>query len=194
MDAPATTVLTEADLLKLGAQGLRFEVIDGEVVEMSPVGVRHAMVAGNAYDVLKPHVTANKLGYIFMDGLIYVLHVDPVTGIRKARIPDTSFVRKGRLPKDFDLSRPFPGAPDLAIEVVSPEETADELLAKIRDYFAYGTEQVWVLYPNQIELHQHIQGEKGSHVYTEGDTIDGGSLLPGLTIAVKDLFTIPEEE
>jgi Uma2 family endonuclease len=193
MDVPVTTILTEADLLKLGAQGLRFEVINGEIVEMSPVGIRHAIVAGNAYDVLKPHVTTNKLGYVFMDSLIYVLDVDPVTGVRKTRIPDTSFVRKGRLPKDFDLSRPFPGAPDLAIEVVSPDETADDLLSKIRDYFAYGTEQVWVLYPNPRELHQHIRGEKGNHVYTKEDTISGGSLLPGLTIAIKDLFVEPEE-
>jgi Uma2 family endonuclease len=192
MDVPATTILTEVDLLKLGAQGLRFEVIDGEIVEMSPVGIRHAIVAGNTYDALKPHVTASKLGYVFMDSLIYVLHVDPVTGVRKTRIPDTSFVRKGRLPTDFDLSRPFPGAPDLAIEVVPPEETADDLLAKIRDYFAYGTEQVWVLYPNPRELHHHIRGEKGNHVYTEDDTISGGTLLPGLTIAIKDLFVEPE--
>lgn len=193
MDKPLIkAIITEEDLVRLDAGGARYELADGELVEMSPVGVRHAEIAGNGYDILKPHVKANQLGSVYMDGLIYVLHIDPVTEKRTVRIPDISFVRKGRLPADFDRSRPFPGAPDLAVEVVSPDEGADELLAKIRDYFAYGTEQVWVLYPEQRELHQHIRGEKGIRVYLESDTLDGGTLLPGLTIPIAALFVVEE--
>ena len=160
---------------------------------MQPVGVQHSDIAGNTYDILKPFARANKLGEVRMDSLIFVLHADPEAGIRKTRIPDVSFVRKGRLPKDFDRSRPFPGAPDLAVEVLSPDEGADELLAKIRDYFAYGTDEVWVLYSDQQELHQHIRGEKGIHIFTAEDNITS-VLFPGLTIKITDLFLIPEAE
>lgn len=192
-DMPTTKVLTEADLLRLGAQGQRFEVIDGEIIEMMPVGVLHSDIAGNTYDTLKPFARANKLGEVRMDSLIFVLHVDAERGIRKTRIPDVSFVRRGRLPKGFDRSRPFPGAPDLAVEVVSPDEGADELLGKIRDYFAYGTDEVWVLYSEQQELHQYIRGEKASHIFTAEDTFTS-VLFPGLDIKIADLFILPEAD
>lgn len=135
-EAPVKTILTEADLLQLGAQDLRFEVIDGEIVEMLPVGILHLDIGLNVFRVLDPIVRDNKLGVVRTHGLIFILHHDPERGIRTTRIPDVSFVRRGRLPKGFDRSRPFPGAPDLAVEIVSPDEGADELLAKIRDYLA----------------------------------------------------------
>lgn len=190
LQTPITTKITEADLLRLGAQDILFEIIDGEIIEMQPVGVQHSDIAGNTYDILKPFARANKLGEVRMDSLIFVLHVDKEGSIRKTRIPDVSFVRRGRLSKDFDRSRPFPGAPDLAVEVVSPDESADELQAKIRDYFAYGTDEVWVLYSDK-ELHQYIRGEKSSHIFTVED-IFTSALFPGLNIKVADLFLIPD--
>jgi Uma2 family endonuclease len=193
MFTPIKTKITEADLLRLGAQDIKFEVIDGEIVEMQPVGVQHSDIAGNTYDILKPFARANKLGEVRMDSLIFVLHTDPEAGIRKTRIPDVSFVRRGRLSKDFDRSRPFPSAPDLAIEVVSPDEGADELLAKIRDYFAYGTDEAWVLYSEQQELHQYIRGEKGSHIFAAEDHFTS-ALFPNLDIKIADLFLIPEAD
>jgi Uma2 family endonuclease len=195
MDTPTLkTIITEDDLIRLDAQGKFYELVDGELVEMNPVGVQHSDITGNVYRTLYDFVTAHKLGRVNMDSLIYVLHIDPETGKRTARIPDTSFTRKGRLPKDFDRSRPFPGAPDLVIEVVSPGESADELMGKIRDYLRYGSEQIWVLYADPIELHQYIQAEKGSRIYFEDDILEGGTLLPGFSVRVGDFFVVPEGE
>jgi Uma2 family endonuclease len=188
------TILTEADLLRLGAQDQRFEVIDGEIREMSPVGYEHSTVVGNTYDVLSPHVKQHKLGYIHGDSLIYVLHVDSETGVRKTRIPDVSFIRRGRLPSKEARALPFHGAPDLAVEVVSPDDKADELLERIHDYFEYGAEQVWVLYPAWRELHQFIRGISGSFIFITGDVFTPGELFPGLTINISDLFREPDEE
>lgn len=188
------TILTEMDLLRLGAQDRRFEVIDGEIKEMSPVGYEHSTVVGNTYDVLNPHVKAHKLGYVHGDSLIYVLHVDEETGVRKTRIPDVSFIRRGRLPNKEARALPFHGAPDLAVEVVSPDDKADELLERIHDYFEYGTEQVWVLYPAQRELHQLIRGESGSHIFKAGDTFASGDLFAALRVNISDLFREPDEE
>jgi len=194
MDAVKVKPITLQDLLRLNMKEGRFEVIDGEIVEMSPVGFRHVIVAGNAYRVLYDFATPQKLGYVCTDNLIYILYIDPETGIRKTRIPDASFIRKGRLPKDFDLGLPFPGAPDLAVEVMSPDDSALELLAKIRDYFAYDTEQVWVLYPDQRELHQHIRGINQIRIYGEDDILTADSLFPGLEIKIKNLFALPDVE
>ncbi len=193
VESSIKTKITEADLLRLGAQDIWFEVIDGEIIEMQPVGVQHSDIAGNTYDILKPFASTHKLGVVRMDSLIFVLHVDKEEGIRKTRIPDVSFVRRGRLSKDFDRSRPFPGAPDLAVKVVSPDESAGEVLAKIRDYFAYGTDEIWVLYSEQKELHQYIRGEKGSHIFTAEDDF-ASVLFPGLSIKIADLFLIPEAD
>ncbi|MEZ4669306.1 MAG: Uma2 family endonuclease [Anaerolineae bacterium] len=192
VDSTIRTILTEADLLQLGAHDRRFEVIDGEIVDMSPVGIRHMDIGLNVFRVFDPIVQANKLGVVRTDGLIFVLYQDAERGIRTTRIPDVSFVRKGRLPQGFDRSRPFPGAPDLAVEIVSPDESADDLLAKIRDYLTYGTEHVLVLYPEQVELHQYIQGEKGSHIYAENDMFSL-TMFPGLQVRVGDLFVLPED-
>src|SRR5262245_59520642 len=194
MASTRVAFMTDQDLLRFAAEhkDWRFEVVEGEIVEMTPIGVLHNIVAGNAYIALKPFVDTDKLGYVFTDNLIYVLHEVPETGVRNTRVPDGSFVRKGRFPKDFDLSLPFPGAPDLAIEVMSPNDTADELMDRIKDCFKYGTEQVWVMYPKQRELHQHVRGETVIHVYGAEDTITAESLLPGFTLVVGELFTVPD--
>jgi Uma2 family endonuclease len=188
------TIITEADLFRLAANDRRFEIVNGEVVDMHPVGLRHSVVAGNIHDILKAYARQHKLGSVHMDSLIYVLQERSETGIRKTRVPDTSFIRKGRLPRDFDRSRPFPGAPDLAVEVVSPDEGADELMAKMKDYFEAGTEQVWVLFPEYNQLYQYIGEPSNVTGYTDRDTLDAGALFPGLTIAVSELFAEHEDE
>jgi Uma2 family endonuclease len=185
------TGLGDDDLLHLGSMDQWVEVINGEIIHMSPVGIQHVIIAANAYEILKPFVTTHKLGYVFTDSLIYVLERSPQGKVVLTRIPDASFVRRGRLTKDFDLKKPFPGAPDLAIEVVSPQETADTILEKVRDYLEHGSEQVWVLYSDHKEWHQYINGEDIVHIYRAGDTFEAPTLFPGLTIVIADLFTLP---
>jgi Uma2 family endonuclease len=191
MDAVKTTVLTERDLLRIGSERGKFEVIDGEIIQMSGAGELHVHIAGNIFVVLRAYVLPRKLGFVFGDNLIYVLHRDSESGVRRTRIPDASFVRKDRIPKDRDISLPFPGAPDLAVEVMSPDDTAIDLLSRVRDYFAYGSEQVWVLYPEQKELHQHIRGDSEIRIYTAADELDANPLIAGLKINVGELFAVP---
>lgn len=186
------TIITEEDLLRLGAQDQPVEVINGEIVKVPGVGVLHSIIAANVYRILYAFVTQNDLGYVFTDSLIYVLKRDPKGGVQKSRIPDASFIRKGRIPKDFDISRPFPGAPDLAVEVVSPDERAEDTLAKTDDYFEAGAQQAWVLYPERKVVCQYVQGSDVIHIYRGGDPIDTAALFPGLTISPSDFFVLPE--
>lgn len=192
-DAPAQTRLTVDDLLRMGANDERVEIVDGELVFMSPVGFLHARIVAQVFRLLDEFVTAQKLGYVLPDGLIFILEESSDGDICKSRIPDVSFIRKGRIPQDFDVHLPFPGAPDLAVEVISPGESEANLLSKIRDYLATGTEQVWALYPDERELHQYLRDDpKTICVYFGDDGIVVPTLFPGLSIAPADIFSLPE--
>jgi len=189
-----TSPITEADLLRLNAADGRVEVIDGEGVPMTPVGLLHALVAGSVYRALYAYAAEHRLGYVMGDSLIYVLDEDPQMGIRQTRIPDASFIRKGRLPAGDDLARPFAGAPDLAVEVLSPEDSALEMLAKVRTYFEAGTAQVWLVYPAQQEVHCYHREAAAVQTFRAADTISAEALFPGLKLAVADLFALPDVE
>lgn len=188
-DAPAKTVITIDDLLRLGAEDQWVEIVDGEVIPMSPTGFQHNFVTKRTFRVLDDFVEARDLGYIGGDGLIFVLHVDE-EGVRHTRIPDVFFIRKERLP-DFDFTKPFPGAPDLAIEVVSPSEDEETILDKLESYFTYGSEQVWVLYPAHKAVYQYFD-LKTVKIYRDDDVLTAESLFPGLEIQVSDFFTAPQ--
>jgi len=188
--APASAAITDSSLLRLSASAF-VEVVNGEIVTMSPTGFLHNIVTGNVYDILRTHVKQHRLGYVAGDGLIYVLRRD-ADSIRTARVPDVSFVRRNSIPA-FDFDKPFPGAPSLAVEVVSPSESEEETLAKIRDYLAYGTEEAWVIYPNQGEVHVYRRDTpKTIRVYTADDVLESEALLPGLSAHVSEFFTLPE--
>ena len=190
-----TIIITEDELLRLGADDKAFEVINGELVEMAPVGFRHVWLDFHVARLLHTFVESKQLGYILPDNLIYVLERDEQGGLRTTRVPDVSFIRRGRIPKDFDRSRPFPGAPDLAIEIVSPTEKPEDTLGKVRDYLRFGSEQVWVIYPEQGEIHQyHRDDTKIIHVYTGDDVIDTASLFPGLELKARALYELPPLE
>jgi len=192
MEAPrVANAVTLDDLMALGSDA-NVEVVNGEIVYMSPVGGLHHIITGNIYRTLDGHVVPNRLGIVFMDGLLYLLKENQ-QGLRGARVPDVSFVRKERIPKDWNMERPFPGAPDLAVEVVSPGDDVDELLERVRDYLEAGTAQVWVFYPRQKEIHQYRSSTPDIvRVYTGRDQIDVDELFPGLVLIAEDLFALPQ--
>lgn len=186
-------LITEAELMALGSDA-RVEVIEGEIVEMAPVGIRHQFVGGNIYHRLYDYVKEHGIGFVFYDALIYLLD-QRGKHLRGARVPDVSFVRKGLLPKGWNIDRPFPGAPTLAIEIVSPDDDAEDLLKRTRDYLRAGSEQVWIAYPSEREVHQHKSGVDTVRVYAKNDdVIDVEGLFPGLTLTVAEIFKLPELE
>lgn len=192
MDVSQTVLMTEQELMALDTDA-RIEVQDGEVVEMNPVGILHHLIAGNLYDALKPFVVQNRLGYVFMDGLLCLLDIAEGGGIRGAQVPDVCFIRKGRIPEGWNLERPFPGAPDLALEVVSPDDDPDELLGRVRKYLAKGSEQVWVAYPRQQEVHQYRSDSPDSlRVYRGQQMIEAESLFPGSRLLAEACFILPD--
>ncbi|MBI1257093.1 MAG: hypothetical protein GC204_06455 [Chloroflexi bacterium] len=180
--------VTLDDMMKLG--DARVEVINGVVVEMAPVGGLHHLFGGNLYRPLDAYVNERELGAIFMDGLLYLMNENS-RHLRGSFAPDVSFIRRENIPADWNLSLPFPGVPDLAVEVMSPGDTAEEIQTKIRTYLDKGTEQVWVLYPSTREIYQHRRGEQTVRIYQGSEQIDTESLFPGLILTLETIFKLP---
>ena len=151
----------------------------------------HAFVVNNVYNALSSYFSKHPLGYVFSDGLIYLMETEGEQ-LRGARVPDVSFVHKERIPADYDLNRPFPGAPDLAVEVVSPGDSAKDILTKVREYLSARSIQVWVLYPEQKELHQYLRDIDTVRLYAGDDIIDAEALFPEIKLITKALFKLPD--
>lgn len=188
-DGTLEKLLTVDDLMALGEDAM-IEVIDGEIVEMNPVGMLHHLVAGNIYRIIDGHVVKHKLGYVFMDGLLYLLFKEG-KGIKGAQVPDVSFVSHADMLTGWDIEKPFPGSPTLAVEVVSPGDDADDLLKRVRNYLKAGTSQVWVVYPQSKEVHQYLRGEESFRAYVDDATMHVESLFPDLTISLSAIFDVP---
>jgi Uma2 family endonuclease len=187
---PEAKTITLDDLMKLGSDA-RVEVINGELVEMSPVGGLHHIIVGNINRILDAYVLTHESGAVFVDGLLYLMHSDH-RGLTGAFVPDVSFLRKESIPADWDISTPFPGTPDLAVEVMSPGDSAVLALEKVRGCLQAGTEQVWVVYLEQRELHQYRRSDPDTvRVYREGEHIDAETLFPGIELSAEAVFKLP---
>jgi Uma2 family endonuclease len=187
------TRVTQADLQRLDAEDKWVEVEDGQIIESeNEVTALHVVIIQNLFRILDPFVRTYKLGIVFVDGLRYILAGTP-QDIERARKPDFSFVRAGRIPNDFDWAGDFVGAPDLAVEVASPGQTNTVLLPKITRYLQAGSEEAWLIYPWRRELHQYRRDAEAPVVYREAEVIDTSTLFPGLNLVLADLFVTEVE-
>ncbi|MGH7572932.1 MAG: Uma2 family endonuclease, partial [Gemmatimonadota bacterium] len=129
------------------------------------------------------HVRANALGVAYAAETGFILESDPDT----VRAPDAAFVRRERLKEAVDAAGFFPGAPDLAVEVVSPGDGNAEVEAKVAGWLEAGTRMVIVVNPVQRTV-QVYRGLNEVVLLKETDELDGGSVVPGWTVPVGDLF------
>jgi Uma2 family endonuclease len=184
------TGITQADLQQREAElgdDYWLEVENSMIVEvMRDMTWLHLFVIMNLFRLLDPHVRTNKLGGVYMDGARYVLKGTP-TEIEDAPKPDFSFVRAGRFPADFDWEGDFFGAPDLAVEVISPGQGMPNLVRKLSRYLDAGTEEAWLIVPKKGELYQFRRDADAPVVYRKGDSLMT-PLFPGLTIDIEAIF------
>ena len=181
--AEATALITADELLCMPDDGWRYELRRGELIKMSPTGAEHGDIAGDFLSRLRPFVRERGLGRVFAAGTGFRLSTNPDT----VRAPDVSFVRADRIPPGRLPSTFWPGAPDLAVEVTSPSDTADEVSEKVGEYLAAGSRLVVVLYPPTRRV--GLFRPDGTARFLEvGDTLDFGEVVPGFTCPVADLF------
>jgi len=179
----SATMTTAEDLLRLPDDGHRYELVRGELRQMTPSGYAHGVVVGNLTGSLGQHVRAHHLGQICGAETGFRIARDPDT----VRAPDIAFIRHARrgrepLPEGF-----FEGAPDLAVEVLSPRDTVFDVEEKIAAWIDAGCAMVWVVNMKRHSVSVHQAGGP-VHVLTEGETLDGGALLPGFTLPVEEIF------
>lgn len=161
----------------------RVELVRGELRVTPFPAPRHALVCSNLLLRLLPYVSQRSLGRVFPDGTGYHLVDLPHT----VRGPDVSFVRAERLPVVWPNRGFFELAPDLAVEVLSPSETASRLEEKLDDYRAAGTPLLWVIDPDRRTV-MVISGDAPVRWLRDDDVLDGSSVLPGLECRVAELF------
>lgn len=159
------------------------ELVRGEVRLTPPAGASHGMAATTLVVALSVYVKERRLGYVFGDAVGYELTRFPHT----VRVPDASFVRADRVPSDGLRPTLFKFPPDLAIEVLSPSETASSLEEKIRDYATSGTRLIWIVDPMRRTI-LTIPDDTPVSWLAEGDTLDGGTVIPGFSYPVAEVF------
>jgi Uma2 family endonuclease len=180
--ATATTkLITAAELLAMGDIG-PCELLYGELVMMSPPGFGHGEVAGNLFGLLWNFVTAHELGSVVTAEAGFIVQTEPDV----VRAPDVAFVRKGRRPKK-SLRGFFPGVPDLAVEVISPNDTRREIGDKVNMWLAHGTTSVWVADPDAMTITIHRTGQKPIRL-SRKDVIRDEPLFPGLVIPLSEVY------
>ncbi len=177
------TLVTAEQLLRMPDDGYRYELVAGELRKMTPAGWRHGLVGGRLRSLLGGHVLQNELGEVFLAETGFLLARDPDT----VRAPDIAFIRKGRLPAHPPEEAYWPGAPDLAVEVVSPGDTVGEIDEKVKAWLDAGAVMVWVVNPKwqNVTVYRSATDIK---VLTENDELAGEDTVPGFRCRVGDIF------
>ncbi|HUT36780.1 MAG TPA: Uma2 family endonuclease [Planctomycetota bacterium] len=159
------------------------ELVRGELIMVSPAGYAHGSIAGRITRALANFVEAKGLGDVLSAEPGFLIARDPDT----VRAPDVAFVRADRIPAG-EKARFFEGAPDLAVEVLSPNDRASEVNAKVQDWLDAGCPMVWVVDPATRTVSVY-RGRTEIAVLGATDTLSGGDVLPGFTLPVADILT-----
>jgi Uma2 family endonuclease len=175
-------LITADELWQMGSQAEDYELVRGELIEMTPPGGIHGNSAATLRSLLFIFVKEKKLGVVLVESG-YKLAANPDT----VRGPDISFLATAKIPHTGLPSGYIHNAPDLAVEIVSPSDTASIIQDKVQDYLAYGVQLVWVVYPQQ-HLVVVYYPDGTSRTLRDADSLSGESVIPGFTCRVSDIF------
>lgn len=158
-----------------------YELIDGKIVEKE-MGYRERFLALNIRDFLHDFVKLRNLGRAFVE-IAFLLPPK-----KNERIPDAAFISYERWPKNAELGdgNALPAVPELAIEVISPTNSANEVNAKIHEYFGAGVNEVWIVWPNESEI--VIYESLDSLRTVRGNATLKTRILPGFELPLAELF------
>ena len=179
--ATTAQITTAEQLLQAPDRG-PCERVRGDLVMVSPAGYAHGSIAGRITIALGEFVKPRKLGDVLGGEPGFLIASDPDT----VRAPDVAFVRSERVPHEKPQGF-FEGAPDLAVEVLSPNDRASEVNAKVQDWLDAGCRMVWVVDPQLGQVHVYAKGQP-TRMLKGQDVLDGGTVLPGFALALADLF------
>ena len=177
-------VLFDAEeLLHLPTNGRRLELVKGNIYEMAAAGARHGGVANRVGTLLGTHVDNRRLGVVFAAETGFILERDPDT----VRAPDAAFVSADRLPVEGLPDGFLELAPDLVVEVVSPNDRMREVREKVATWLEAGTRLVIVLYPRTRSASVHRPSQEPV-MLSEQDMLSGDDIVPGFSVRLGELF------
>jgi Uma2 family endonuclease len=163
------------------------ELVRGVMHVMNAASGGHGVVIVNLLAALSPHVRRGRLGRVFADNVGFQLDI-PGESRDTVRSPDAAFVRADRLPSGGITLRGWVHlAPDLAVEVLSPDDRPREIEERVADYLAAGTRLLWIVDPEARTVARRTPAGPRATL-AEGDALDGGDVVPGFTMPVADLF------
>jgi len=182
LDAPGRPV-TADELLRMPDDGVRRELVRGEVRAMTPAGHQHGYIVVNVTTSLAQHVRARSLGRVYAAETGFRISDEPPS----VRAPDAAFISAARLDEAGDVAGFWPGAPDLAVEVLSPHDRFEAVEEKVFDWLDAGTRMVIVVNPAARSA-TVFRSRSEIVVLTEEEAIDALDVVPGWTLPVREIF------
>ena len=177
------TLVTADELLRMPDDGKRHELIEGELIEMAPAGGRHGNIGVRIAGFLFQHIYQTNLGELFGADTGFFLQRDPDT----VRAPDAAFIAIERIPPDGIPTGFVHTIPDLVVEVVSPNDRAGQVQAKVEQWIEHGVKVVWLVHPERRSITVY-RSLSDVHVLQEGDTLTGEPVLPDFSCPVAEIF------
>lgn len=175
------TLLTTAELEQMpDVDSVRTELDEGELITWAPASGFHGRSEVRILVLLEMFTRQHKLGKVYPGDTGFQLNDHTV------RLPDIAFVRN---PRASAVGRKgfVQGAPDLAVEVFSPNDSVPQLMRKVTQYFAAGCHTVWIVYPERQEVDVH-EASGVERLLTADDTIEAADLLPGFSVPISEFF------
>lgn len=185
MSTAATKLMTAEELLKLPmGMGKRYELVNGELITMAPAGFEHGRIANRLQMHLNRYVYSAELGEVFTAETGFIIRRNPDT----VRAPDTGFVSNERLEQyGRSVQGYYPIAPDLVVEVRSPDESQTAIDTKTEEWFAGGAQLVWWVDPRRKTVAVYKSSEDKQRL-TIADTLHGAPVLPGFSVPLTEIF------
>ena len=178
-------LLTAEDLLRLDSKGVKGELIRGEFCETVSAGAEHGEIAVSFIYELGKFVKPRRLGRILGTNVGVLLERDPDT----VREPDVMFISAERMPLTVRPDGYCEVIPDIAVEIESFSDSIAEVNDKARMWHSYGVPLVWATYTNPRSIDVHRADGSIITLY-EDDILDGGEILPGFAVLVRDIFEL----
>lgn len=175
--------LTANDLAKQPNDGTRYELVKGVLQEMPPAGFEHGICAAEIGSKLNVYVKTHQLGYVCGAETGFKIAQNPDT----VRAPDAAFVCQASVERQGIVKGYWEGAPDLAVEVISPGDTYAEVAEKVEEWLTAGCRMVWVLNPRR-ETVEVYRSNQDFTVLRGTDTLDGSDVVKGFQCQVQDIF------
>lgn len=182
------TTATIQDVLRLANAGHRYELVNGQLVEMPPTGFEHGAVERRIGRLLGDFADAHHLGEVVVGEVLFQLD----SAGRLARAADVAFVRRERLPRGPAASGVFIGAPNLVVEIASPGNSASEFQQEIDGWLDHGAQIVLAVYPEHRSV--VIWRQNGAVICHANDDLTLDPVLPGFHCKVDEFFLPPPDQ